>query len=83
MYTITLLVAVIVSGSCSPEDTYHIKPFTNATCNNAQLCIILSEFAQRNRKPAKIVEHTLSSNMLVANSNSYILIGFKVKELRQ
>ena len=86
MYIITLLVAVIVSGSCSPEDTYHIKPLSNATCDNAQPCITLSEFAQQNRKPAKRTtlkfmpgEHTLSSNISVANRNSYSLIGLRKK----
>ena len=84
MYTTTLLVAVIVSGFCSPEDTYHIKALFNATCDNAQPCITLFEFAQRNSIPAKRTtlkflpgEHMLSSNISVANSNSYTLIGFR------
>ena len=82
MYTTIFLVAVIVSGSCSLEDTYYIKALFNATCDNAQPCITLSEFAQQNRKPAKRTtlkfmpgEHTLSSNISVANSNNYSLIG--------
>ena len=87
MYIITLLVAVIVSGSCSPEDTYYIKALSNATCDNAQPCITLSEFAQQNRKPARRTtlkfmpgEHTLSSNISVANRNSYSLIGLRKKK---
>ena len=84
VYTTTLMVAVIVSGFCSPEDTYYIKPLSNATCDNAQPCITLSEFAQRNSKPAKNTtlkfmpgEHMLSTNISVANRNSYILIGLR------
>ena len=84
VYTTTLMVAFIVSGFCSPEDTYYIKPLSNATCGNAQPCITLSEFAQRNSKPAKRTtlkfmpgEHMLSTNISIANRNSYTLIGLR------
>ena len=84
VYTTMLLVAVIVFGFCSPEDTYHIKALSNATCDNAQPCITLSDFAQQNSIPAKRTilkfmpgEHMLSSNISVANSNSYSLIGLR------
>ena len=84
VYTTTLLVAVIVLGFCSPDDTYHIKPLSNATCDNVQPCITPSDFAQRNSTPAKRTtlkfmpgEHKLSSNISVANSNSYSLIGLR------
>ena len=82
VYTTTLLVAVIVLGFCSPENTYHIKPLSNGTCDNAQPCITLSDFAQRNSTPTKRTtlkfvpgEHMLTSNISVANRNSYTLIG--------
>ena len=77
-----LLVAVIVSGFCSPDDTYHIKALSNETCGSVQSCITLSEFAQRNSTPAKNTtlmflpgEHTLSSNISVADISSYSLLG--------
>ena len=77
-----LLVAVIVSGSCSPEDTYYIEPLSNATCGNVQLCITLSEFVQHNSTPTKNTtlmflpgEHTLRTNISIADTNSYSLLG--------
>ena len=77
-----LLVAVIVSGSCSPEDTYYIKPLSNTTCTSAQFCITLSEFAQHNSTPTKNMtlmflpgDHTLGTNISVADTNSYSLLG--------
>ena len=77
-----LLVAVIVSGFCSQEDTYYIKPLSNATCTSAQFCITLSEFAQYNSTPTKNTtlmflpgEHTLGTNISVADTNSYSLLG--------
>ena len=82
IYTTTLLVAVIVLGFCSPDDTYHIKALSNETCDNAQPCITLSEFSQQNSTPAKNTtlkflpgEHTLSTNISVADTNSYSLLG--------
>ena len=72
----------IVLGFCSPDDTYHIKALSNATCGSIQSCITLSEFAQRNSTPAKNTtvmflpgKHTLSSNISVADTNSYSLLG--------
>ena len=77
-----LLVAVIVSGFCSPEDTYYIKPLSNATCTSAQFCITLSEFAQYNSTPTKNTtlmflpgKHTLGTNISICNINSYFLLG--------
>ena len=82
IYIAMLLVAVIVFGFCSPEDTYHIKASSNETCGSVQSCITLSEFAQQNSTPAKNTtlkflpgEHTLSSNISVADTNSYSLLG--------
>ena len=82
IYIAMLLVAVIVSGFCSPDDTYHIKALFNETCGSVQLCITLSEFAQQNSTPAKNTtlkflpgEHTLSTNISVADTNSYSLLG--------
>ena len=82
IYITTLLVAVIVSGFCSPEDTYHIKALSNEACGSIQPCITLSELAQQNNTPAKRTtlkflpgEHMLSSNISVADTNSYSLLG--------
>ena len=82
IYTTTLLVAVIVSGFCSPDDTYHIVALPKETCHSMQPCITFSEFAQRNSTPAKNTtlmflpgEHTLSTNISVADTNSYSLLG--------
>ena len=82
IYIATLLVAVIVSGFCSPEDNYHIKALSNETCGSVQSCITLSEFAQQNSTPAKNTtlkflpgEHTLSTNISVTDINSYSLLG--------
>ena len=82
MYTTTFLVAVIVSGVCAPEDTYHIKPLSNATCGNVQPCITLSGFAQHNSITTKNTtlmflpgEHTLSCNISVGNIKRYSILG--------
>ena len=89
IYIATLLVAVIVSGFCSPEDSYHIKALSNETCGSIQSCITLSEFAQQNGTSAKNTtlkflpgEHTLSTNISVADTNSYSSLVFsKMQQL--
>ena len=82
IYITTLLVVATVFGFCSPEDTYHIKALPNETCDNIQPCVTLSEFAQHNSTPTKNTtlmflpgEHTLVTNISVADTNSYSLLG--------
>ena len=89
IYMKALLVAVIVFGFCSPEDTYHIKALSNETCGSVQSCITLSEFVQQNSTPAKNTtvkflpgEHMLSSNVSVGNTNSFSLLGV-TKKIKQ
>ena len=84
MYIQPLLVAVIVSVFCSPEDTYYIQALSNTTCPIRRTCMTLSEFAHQNGTPTKNKtlnflpgEHTLSSNIFITNINSCSLIGIQ------
>ena len=66
----------------SRRHLYYIKPLSNTTCTSAQFCITLSEFVQHNSTPTKNTtlmflpgKHTLRTNISIANTNSYSLLG--------